>query len=53
MEGASSENRFEVEFVPDLLSCYCVLHNMILGTAAPDIDYLRAVLQEEARMDEL
>jgi hypothetical protein len=43
----------KVEFVPDLVSCCCVLHNMILAMAAPDIDYLCGVLEEEARMDTL
>jgi hypothetical protein len=43
----------KVEFVPDLVSCCCVLHNMILATAAPDIDYLCGVLEEEGRMDAL
>jgi hypothetical protein len=42
-----------VEFIPDVVTCCCVLHNMILGTAAPDIDYLRSVLAEEARLDNL
>jgi hypothetical protein len=45
------KTQLRVEFVPDVVTCCCVLHNMILGTATPGIDYLRSVLEEEARMD--
>jgi hypothetical protein len=41
----------KVEFIPDLVTCCCVLHNMILGIPTPDIDYLCAVLEEEVRLD--
>jgi hypothetical protein len=43
----------KVEFIPNLITCCYVLFNMILGTAAPNIDYLKTVLEEEARLDEL
>jgi hypothetical protein len=47
------KTEMRVEFVPDVVTCCCMLHNMILRTVAPDIDYLKTVLQEEARLDSL
>jgi hypothetical protein len=41
----------KVEFIPDLMTCYCILQNMILGTSISDIDYLKTVLDEEALLD--
>jgi hypothetical protein len=45
------KTNMKVEFIPDLVTCCYVLHNMILGTPTPDIDYLCAMLEEEARLD--